>query len=664
VADFTTNSFQYGDLVLTNVQTQNYRVEQVTDNANLDVIKLRHSVTVRGLLAPGAAPAISGERGPDIIERLKTKIRKRRYLLYAIAGKVILKIGDEAAPTDPAKNFDIGNGPTLESITAVTITETSIIVELTLTAETPACTDAERKILSHRWSQRVEYDEAGYAVWTTDGTIYLRGDKFTSTPEIIREAGIMPRQKGFDRKSATFGLADDGLSLRYTIVDHEFFLGKPGESARCEIKTSIGHLNAANCFASCTVSLRGVRNLKLSYHDYFFNLYRRALIIIEQYLRPFRFEIDGKAQVQSFTFERDVMRGEISVSAKCLADPQKIQKDGNYNLSSICETETVLSGLAYEGAANASSKATGLDLDTMKLVEHWRAAAQDPCGSLVKYTPNTPKEPEKPNANAEQPPETTPTVTGGFTPSEPSNDLDGGTLTGGAAMGFAAGSPAAETESGASARPAPEAFGGNSVAAMNSQSQTGAESPAPVFADVRAPYDVCVFECDVQIEEGLTVVPSAAKPTLNTSGKVVPPRAIKVRQHQPFATLTVAFSMKRAGVRPLLPDPTPGHEDLVLLSRKITESNVDQKPSGEYEFSIAGVYRYAFLDVALAREISPLMPLVIQGYGRNTKHVREPYKVSHLAIWHTFKKFAEMPDWPGSQILGAIEQPPKPATTA
>lgn len=685
----------YGSLELNNVQTVSYEQSAMTDQAGVDLTTTKYNITVRGLLAPGSIPATTGESGADVLERLKVYFRHRRYFLYAVGGKVVVEVGDSTNPNDPESNLDAANGPKIIRVSAPLVTDISVLVEVTIEVVTVPCTAADRAIITHRFSEAHDYDEAGYINITTTGTIYLRSDKTVSFKDALSSAGVPRIRNGFQRIQSKAAITPDNLRIEYTLIDKEFFAGPPPEAASCNVKTDVAQVNSASVSASVSVSLRGKRNADISYSEYFTRLFERAILIADINLRPFRLVVDGRAQTPSVRFSKDETKGEINLQVTCIADPKRIQSNGVFRFDVLGQSGIIEAGLIAE-----TTRPVGHDWSDpdARVLDAFRAAFQEPCGTLY-ILPTTPK--------------FTGILTGGGGPTPNSGtpggevlvgenpldgELTGGGTTGGGGGGgntpIGPGNPgfteqndptyqfppnigtdgpqvvgaSVSTSTGGAITPINTGgeFGGNSVdsGGVDPTSQSvvspttgGGSSTAysTKTTEARVPYKVCVFLCTTTINEGVTVVPSAGRPTVSSTGVVTYPSAIKIRQHNPIGKLVIRWTLERAQVRPLAPDPIPPDEaGLVLESREIDEPHIDQMPSGQFIFKLTGTYTYTYLDVSKARELNALGPLIINDYLLTRQHRREATPSQPVSLWHTFLNIPGLPENEASNLLRQI----------
>lgn len=689
MAEPASDKWVYGSLKLANVRTTAYRQDAVTTSDGVDVVAVKHTVTVSGTLSPGAVPAESSEVGSDVLARLRFYFRHRRYFLYAVGGRKVVEVGNTAAPNDPAQNLDAANGPKILNVVVNLVTDYSVSVEVTIEATTIPCTAADRVILSHRFSQSHSTDESGYLSVSTTGTIYLRSDKRVSFVDVLRTAGMPRVQNGFQRIDQRAGISSDGLTVEYSMSDKEYFIGPPTEASQCKIKTSVAQQNSAKVYASTNVFLRGKRDSTIQPDAFFRRLIERATLIADIQLRPYRLLIDGRVDMPSVTIEKDITEGTVSVYIQAIADPKKIQGNGRLDFEILGRSGV----LVQTGLAQLGVKPIGPDWSDSgtRIAEAFHAAFQEPCGELF-ILPTTPKKYEGPLQSDDK-------VNGSQFGSTGSDEFDGGVLTGGGTgippgfgggvlTGGGGGDPLPPTpdiyqfppvidggpqvvpaSTDPASSPVVELTGGSTNGVSNTGGNTvgnfagtstgvTSESYTTRTTEQRVPYEVCVFVCDTVVNEGVTVVPSSARPTVKTDGTIVYPPAIKVRQHQPCGHLTIKWTLKRSGVRPLAPDPIPPEAaGLVLLSREIGEVNVDQHPSGQFVFELTGVYRYAYLDASKAREVNALGPLIINDYLRSP-HAREATIGQPVSLWHTWLNLDGLAANAKGQILKPT-QPPK-----
>ncbi|QEL20440.1 hypothetical protein [Limnoglobus roseus] len=647
--------FQFGSVVLANTVSQ-YHPGPYLDPPGMNVIGTRHSLKVKGTLAKGLPPAISGETPAETLGRMKSELmRHRRYFLYAPFGTVVVEVGDPDNPNDPLRNLDIANGPECKGFTVIAIAEACIEIEVEIEATTLACTtDPKRVILSHTFRQRETYDRRGYCTLTTDGLIAIRSDMARNKRvwQILDEADLNGTRDGYQLiEPIEHGFVDArNLVLAYTRTEKEFDTRPTDDAPECEADL-IFHNPGNNAAAQAVgmVRMKGAKGVKRS------ALLVKALRIITNISRKFEVVRDGKtAPILSTRIRVGVMDNVVEIQQTIQADPQK------FNDTTGKLRADLFDGYGFEGPG---SPAFVPPLYEKQKDDIERAAFQEPCASLAdpvasagKDTSTTrPPRPQGQPASAltgsAQTPTAGPTAGGGGVgsttitvgPNSQIIDLESeqfirdfffpnlSTSPGGGAVPLAVladyspipggGGSSADTSFGA--------FGSNPITG------TSATPTKPDPVDSPNPYTAYNIRLKISHTTGLKSYASAGPQ--HTDGNRAPSCLVRINNGK--TQMSVIWSATRWGVPPQIPDPVPEDPNYVLTGVDYLGDEVVTNPeTGAIRYVKAGSYQYDILAANAAKLFDLLPPQIVRTVQRQYPDGLPGATVARDIIWWGFRK--------------------------
>jgi hypothetical protein len=222
---------------ISDIQTTTFNQEAQYDSSNSDYLYTKVTITVRGLINTDLAPSNPGETPAQTLARI-------RKCLLSQCGLLVFNNGAANMITSPQNgaNEDAKHGPFPISLSVAQITEATFIVDYTITTYIiECCSNESLPYISHRWSETLNINQDMYTRRSIRGLIIFRADQINSKkfdnglfPDQYRALippnfTILPNNV---REQVEWTVAEDGLSLAYSIVDMEQYTAPPGGATR------------------------------------------------------------------------------------------------------------------------------------------------------------------------------------------------------------------------------------------------------------------------------------------------------------------------------------------------------------------------------------------------------------------------------------------------
>jgi len=231
--------------------TTNFEMSPIRDSSDTDWYATKFDITIHTLLNSEFLNSLSallynfGEpltnHSGDILLNLWSTLMKHRRSLSFVVG------GVEMIPQPQGKNagtVDVMNGPKPQSCKLTRITDTTIALDYHIIAHYWANysnvvldgapteivrNDAGNNVLYNRWSETVDIDNCNYSTRTRQGQFTIRSDNTDGqTADMFRSRmATLSVPTGFTRESKQYQISEDGLSLKYRIVDKERYVLPP-----------------------------------------------------------------------------------------------------------------------------------------------------------------------------------------------------------------------------------------------------------------------------------------------------------------------------------------------------------------------------------------------------------------------------------------------------
>lgn len=243
----------YNSVVLPYCQATNFSQEAVFDESQTDRIYTKFDITVQSLVNAEylqlLAPEVNG-RTEDVAEIMKVVrsklLQQRRMLSYKFNGvelipdkQALVRGGELTVPGQ----VDAKNGPQPQFCSILQATNTTFLISFHIIAhywENLKIADSHSELqltkndtggncISNRWSESVELDDCMQSTRTREGTFTIRSDNAGAVlaDQLRSQMAVVGIPAGFLRESASYGVAKDGLSINYRIVDKEVFKMPP-----------------------------------------------------------------------------------------------------------------------------------------------------------------------------------------------------------------------------------------------------------------------------------------------------------------------------------------------------------------------------------------------------------------------------------------------------
>lgn len=246
-------TFVYAGVPLMMLRTEEYDVQAVNDEANVDFQLLRITLGFRCLWSPNTTASnrvvqanntVVGDRlGVSLDNLVQVLMQPRQALTYWIGNDLVYQSPVPDA-TDTLLFSDADGGPRPLSCRIIEIHGTKSAVvhyRITFTQVT-----GSNIVLSNRWNVTADVDgDTWLTTLTTNGRATLRSDLLQANSLIadqFRKAFFLPIPLGFARKSVRVIQTPDGRELAWTTVDQQqaLCLGTGQVITRVEGACSVG----------------------------------------------------------------------------------------------------------------------------------------------------------------------------------------------------------------------------------------------------------------------------------------------------------------------------------------------------------------------------------------------------------------------------------------
>jgi hypothetical protein len=193
------------------------------------------------VIAPTLVPMVTAGNAASVMSLIRDSLLKpRKRLSVSFNGTQLITNNGLPGTVDSA------NGPKPQYCNILDLGNTTFLISYKITAVFgPATTSASatypssgggavatltgNSVLFNRWEDSVSFDDCQFTTRTRSGTIRIRSDNdIGAIADDVRAAmavvGVPP---GFLRKSRSYSVTPDGLSLKYSITDQEQFKMPP-----------------------------------------------------------------------------------------------------------------------------------------------------------------------------------------------------------------------------------------------------------------------------------------------------------------------------------------------------------------------------------------------------------------------------------------------------
>ena len=210
--------YRYNNIFVHHCKTLSFSQEQEKDPYGVDTLWTKYTIRVRGFVVRSSGSP-NHEPTAAVIAAIKSALLiPRKPFLYKIGDVEVINL------TEPP-DAKLGPDPLPVVVTEVTsgmfMVECGVVVRL---VDCPsACYGSHNKrnpILSLRWTQTESFDENWYSRLTTEGRLIVRHD-LRQSADLFRPLATPPLLPDYQRMSARYTLAPDGLELAFQFEDQE-----------------------------------------------------------------------------------------------------------------------------------------------------------------------------------------------------------------------------------------------------------------------------------------------------------------------------------------------------------------------------------------------------------------------------------------------------------
>lgn len=532
---------EYNSIRFHFAKTASVEFDTSRDKSGVDVIANTTTIRARGVASlTSQVPGDSAALLPTIRHMLNMP---RRRLLYQVGGYTIIsQSGMDAqlgpTPVKPATVEPAGNG--------------TFFVDVAYKVSTYDCGEAALSdpVTSLRWTQSESFDDRWFSTITTSGTLTVRSD-LNQCADNFRQLATPPILDDYQRVSAKYTLAPDGLSLDFEFTDQEKSLLPPYPAVVADGDFNVICQQNHKRTGVVTITLEGAKGC--SRKDLMFVGLRMAIAKLKA--EGF---IDGSPLMWG-NFSENLFRPVVKVSVQALL--------------------ATLGGTGFAGAAAASLGAAAAGMNgpavmrsvgytpgvqegrsgiappvRKRLLGLLAAAFRDPCAASEGFTAELRNDRGGSGSNAEL-------STGGASLSTPPAELVTGT-TGGAGT-----------------------------------------SPIKDYA----PYDLYRIQFEYTQDTGKRVMPG-------TGVGDTPQRGTAVTVHGGQMFLEVSWACQRTGRPPQIPSFSVNDPNLVAIGGTCIPAEMQLSADGSAPtYRVAGHYIYGVLDPSLVSLTAPVPPYFSDG---------------------------------------------------
>jgi hypothetical protein len=237
----------YNGVVLPYPMHSQFSQEAVKDESGTDWMYLKFDIAVQCVVSSDymrlLLPDLEGVRNPDspaaVMTIVRTRLMEQRKKLSVIVNGVELI---PRSPNGVTIGIDAKNGPEPKTVDITALNSEAFIVTFRIVAHYWQSTNQEyvddrlspptatgSPVLNNRWSETVQIDKFLASTRTRSGTFVIRSDNAEriTADQIRTQMAVLGLPDGFMRESATYTQSTDGLSIKYDIVDREYFKAPP-----------------------------------------------------------------------------------------------------------------------------------------------------------------------------------------------------------------------------------------------------------------------------------------------------------------------------------------------------------------------------------------------------------------------------------------------------
>lgn len=268
----------YNGVVLPYPMHSQFSQEAIKDESGTDWMYLKFDIAVQCVISVDymrlLLPDLEGVNNPDspaaVMSIVRTRLLMQRKKLSVVVN------GEELIPRSPNGvniGIDAKNGPQPKTVDITALNAESFIVTFRVVAHywvdsrqeyiddtlTPPAVMGS-PVLNNRWTETVQIGKYLESTRTRSGTFIIRSDNDDNivADQIRSQMAVLGLPDGFMRESATYTQSADGLSIKYDIVDKEYFKPPPkgAYEATGQLVINTGRLGAITT-GEVRLTLRG-----------------------------------------------------------------------------------------------------------------------------------------------------------------------------------------------------------------------------------------------------------------------------------------------------------------------------------------------------------------------------------------------------------------------
>lgn len=269
-----TTAIRYNGITIWGCVLREFVQETLPDDSQTDAIAEKFRITVSGYIhgqnyssGPSHAPKSGAYASTNLVEIRHALLMYRRpfQLLVGavvsggeiVSGQILL----EANPSESSRKLkeDLNNGPKPLSLKVTHVASNNVFrVEYSIEVVRLECDDfVSSDVLNNRWSMTDTYDQNFYCTREINGLLRVRSAIVNA--HSFRGVVVPRLEPGFRRDRMSFTSTEDGLHLRYQIIDKSIAYAPPAPATKWHVAHAMGIDEARKTTSHISVTLIGPR---------------------------------------------------------------------------------------------------------------------------------------------------------------------------------------------------------------------------------------------------------------------------------------------------------------------------------------------------------------------------------------------------------------------
>ena len=275
---------RYNGVTLPYAMHSSFNQEAVPDESGTDWTLMKFDISVSCVVGVDyirlLLPDLEGASNPDsaaaIMNLVRVRLLQRRKTLSVVVNGVELI---PARMNNQPGTVDAKNGPIPQSCLVTELSSETFMVSFHIiahywqnlregvTQDLVLRNTNGGAVISNRWTEMVDMDDCMKSTKTRNGTFTIRSDNRQGLiADLLRaQMAVVGIPDGYLRKSSRYEISADGLSVKYSITDEEYFKPPPAGVYRAQgTFTMTTSKLGVFTYAECRVKLTGTQSNSLT----------------------------------------------------------------------------------------------------------------------------------------------------------------------------------------------------------------------------------------------------------------------------------------------------------------------------------------------------------------------------------------------------------------